>query len=51
MIYVKGHKQRDIFNPFAPLGTKRLALFWNHRGISRKYNEWNPTILFVFSMR
>ena len=26
MIYVKDHKQRDMFNPFAHLGTKRLAL-------------------------
>jgi hypothetical protein len=26
MIYVKDHKQRDMFNPFERLGTKRLAL-------------------------
>jgi hypothetical protein len=26
MIYVKDHKQRDMFSPFARLGTKRLAL-------------------------
>ena len=26
MIYVKDHKQRDMFNPFVHLGTKRLAL-------------------------
>ena len=33
MIYVKDHKQRDMFNPFAHLGTKRLALLetsWAH---------------------
>jgi hypothetical protein len=33
MIHVKDHKQRDIFNPFAHLGTKRLALLessWAH---------------------
>ena len=33
MIYVKGHKQRDMFNPFAHLGQKRLALLessWAH---------------------
>lgn len=33
MIYVKDHKQRDIFNPFAHLGVKRLALLessWAH---------------------
>jgi IS5 family transposase len=33
MIHVKDHKQRDMFNPFAHLGTKRLALLessWAH---------------------
>ena len=33
MIYVKDHKQRDMFNPFAHLGAKRLALLessWAH---------------------
>jgi len=33
MIYVKDHKQRDMFSPFARLGTKRLALLessWAH---------------------
>ncbi len=33
MIYVKDHKQRDMFNPFAHLGTKRLVLLessWAH---------------------
>ena len=33
MIYVKDHKQRDMFNPFAHLGVKRLALLessWAH---------------------
>ena len=33
MIYVKDHKQRDMFNPFAHLGTKRLAALessWAH---------------------
>jgi hypothetical protein len=33
MIYVKDHKQRDMFNPFAHLGTKRLAVLessWAH---------------------
>lgn len=26
MIHVKDHKTRDLFNPFAHLGPKRLAL-------------------------
>lgn len=33
MIHVKDHKQRDMFNPFAHLGPKRLALLessWAH---------------------
>jgi hypothetical protein len=33
MIYVKDHKQCDMFNPFAHLGVKRLALLessWAH---------------------
>jgi hypothetical protein len=33
VIHVKDHKQRDMFNPFAPLGTKRLVLLepsWAH---------------------
>jgi hypothetical protein len=33
MIHVKDHKQRDMFNPFAHLGEKRLALLessWAH---------------------
>jgi IS5 family transposase len=33
MIYTKDHKQRDMFNPFAHLGPKRLALLessWAH---------------------
>lgn len=33
MIYVKDHKQRDMFNPFEHLGPKRLALLessWAH---------------------
>lgn len=33
MIHVKDHKQRDMFNPFAHLGTKRLAVLessWAH---------------------
>ena len=33
MIHVKDHKQRDMFNPFAHLGVKRLALLetsWAH---------------------
>lgn len=33
MIHVKDHKQYDIFNPFAHLGPKRLALLessWAH---------------------
>lgn len=33
MIYVKDHKQRDMFNPFARLGQKRIALLetsWAH---------------------
>ena len=33
MIHVKDHKQRDMFNPFSHLGTKRLALLessWAH---------------------
>jgi DDE family transposase/transposase-like protein DUF772 len=33
MIHVKDHKQRDIFNPFAHLGPKRVALLessWAH---------------------
>ena len=33
MIHIKDHKQRDMFNPFAHLGTKRLALLessWAH---------------------
>jgi Transposase DDE domain/Transposase domain (DUF772) len=33
MIHVKDHKQRDMFNPFAHLGTKRLTLLessWAH---------------------
>ena len=33
MIHIKDHKQRDMFNPFASLGQKRLALLessWAH---------------------
>jgi hypothetical protein len=33
MIYVKDHKQRDMFNPFAGLGQKRIKLLeasWTH---------------------
>jgi hypothetical protein len=33
MIHIKDHKQRDMFNPFAHLGPKRLALLessWAH---------------------
>lgn len=33
MIHVKDHKQRDMFNPFAHLGTKRLSILkssWAH---------------------
>ena len=33
MIHIKDHKQRDMFNPFAHLGTKRLAVLeasWAH---------------------
>src|ERR1017187_9062561 len=33
MIYVKDHKQYDMFNPFSHLGPKRLALLessWAH---------------------
>ena len=33
MIHIKDHKQRDMFNPFAHLGPKRLILLessWAH---------------------
>jgi hypothetical protein len=51
MIYVKDHKQRDMFNPFARLGQKRIKLLetsWAHLFREEILNNLPAEKLFPF---